>query len=168
MFRLNEPIVNPEKRVGNAVRMNGERYLNTWYTYEVFRSYADEDMMERAYKAKLVTRRTKRALYERARTVYYRDGMFYRFRSNKNEQHEGDMFLLEPVEGELWCKAPGYMERHGIPAANIVCEDGRPVRINVEGEWFAVNEVSWPAMEAYLRLDESYKAERYRPQRKVA
>jgi len=165
VFRLNDPIMNPEKRTGNAIKVNGERFLNSWYTCEVFKSWATPKMMERAYKLKLCTRRRKKALYERARSVLYKDGRFYRLKSNKNEHREGDIFVIVPVEGEIFTRSPKYQSKFGIPSARIRCEDGYPTKVYLEdmGEWFPVDD--WDTMESWLLLDESYKAERYRPRK---
>lgn len=168
IIRLNEPGLNDEKRVGNPVKVNGERYLNTWYTCGVFRSWCKPEMMERLYAAKVCSRRRKRALYERARSVYYRDGTFYRFKSNKNERHEGDMFLLEPVDGEIWTRSPKYQSKNGLPDARIRCESGVPVGVEVDGEWFDVTPEAWPTMAAFLGLDEHYKAEKWWPENRKA
>lgn len=163
VVRIGE-VGNPEKRTGNPVRFGGRRYLNTWYTYSVFRSWCPPEMMEKLYSARVCTRRRKRALYERVRSVYYRDGMFYRSKSNKNEQRTGDIFLIEPIDGEIWTCKPVYQGKNGLPDARITCVEGHPVSVTVDGESFDVTADNWQMIASFLGLDEHYKPAKWWPE----
>ena len=158
---------NPEGRCGEPLNRDGKRYLHVWYTYESFKSYATDRIMDALRKAKVVTsrRQNKSVLYERVRYVYYCDGVFYRCGSNKNAERKGSAYNLVPYDGTIYTAYPRYQARYGLPDAEIDCVEGRPVNIRIDDEDFVVSEESWPSMEAFLGLGEMYKPERYRPNR---
>ena len=157
---------NPEKRAGQPKNMrDGRRLLHVWYTYEFFKSYVSDETLERLKRDRVVggTRKNQSVLVERPRYVYYSDGMFYRPASRKNAQRSGDCYELVPLSGTIWSCYPKYQARYGLPDAEIVCIDGYPVSVRVGQDAFDVTTGSWPVMESFLGLDESYKPERYRP-----
>lgn len=153
---------NPEKRVGEPRKVDGESFMHVWYTYEIFTSYATDKMMQKLVEAGEVTsRRTNRSvLYERVRYVYYKDGVFYRAASNKNERREGSCYNMFPFDGTLEPCYPKWCEAHGVPKATIRCTEGHPTSVELDGEVFEVTDESWPAMEAFLLLDGSWKKRR--------
>lgn len=159
---------NPETRCGQPRNLPTGRIFHTWYTTELFLSYATDEIMERLVADKVVTRRrsNKTVLYERPRSVYYGDGLFWVPASRKNSAKTGPAFDYELVTGTIRTEGfKQYQKRYGLPDAIIHCMYGRPVAIVMDGEEFEVTSQTWPVMESFLGLDESYKPERYRPRR---
>lgn len=169
-IQLNDPLYNKEKKWAGKPRWSGNktgvgtRYLTTWYTCEVFKSWVEDDaLMERLREDKVIAPNRTHVLYERARPVYYSDGRFYRTESRKNEDHVGSIVAYVPINAVLYTVFPDYMRKNGLPDAQIVVRDGYPVRVVIDGDYFDVDGDSWPAIEAFLGLDEMYKPERFRP-----
>ena len=158
---------NPEGRCGEPLKRGGKRYVHVWFTYEHFKSYATDKIMESLVKAKVVTKRrsNESVLYERVRYIYYchEDGRFYRPNSQRNSERKGQAYGLVPYHGTIYTDYPKYQAKHNLPDAEIVCIDGYPVSLRMDNEAFNVDADSWPMMEAFLGLDEMYKPEKYRP-----
>ena len=156
---------NPEGRCGEPLKRGGKRYVHVWFTYESFKSYATDKIMDALMAAKVVTKRrsNETVLYERVRYIYYSDGRFYRPNSQRSSDRKGDAYGLVPYDGTIYTCYPEYQARFGLPDCEIVCVDGWPVSLKIDNEEFVVDKYSWPSMEAYLGLDEQYKPERYRP-----
>ena len=152
---------NKELRAGEPRNINGRRLVHAWYTYEFFKSYATDKIMADLVKAKVVTKRrsNKSVIFERPRYVWYssEDGMFYRLQSNRNKNREGDAYLLVPFHGTIWSCYPKYQSRYELPDAEIVCVEGKPTSVRIGDDAFEVTDDSWPTMESFLGLDESYK-----------
>lgn len=166
VLHRNDPIVG-EGRCGEPRWIGERRFLHVWYTYGIFLSYATDKIMKELVAAKTVTRRrtNKSVLYERARTVYYEHatGMFFIPASNKNAEKKGAAYELRPFHGTITTAWPEYQAKHGLVDAEIVCVEGLPVSIRIDGDAFSVTTDSWPSMEGFLGLNELWKPERYRP-----
>lgn len=159
---------NPETRCGQPRKLPTGRIFHTWYTTELFLSYATDEIMERLVADKVVTRRrsNRTVLYERPRSVYYGDGLFWVPSSRKNAAKVGAAFDYEPVTGTIRTEGfKQYQKRYGLPDALIYVENGFPTDVVIGEDSFHVTPESWPTMESFLGLDESYKPERYRPRR---
>ena len=154
---------NPEKRAGQPRNVGGVRYLLTWFTSGSGWRWADDDLLARMKVAKEIRGNTKWVLVEYHKNVYYRDGVFYVSATHKNAEKRGDFAELVPAEGSIWTCRPKYQQRYGLPDAEILCMGGVPTSIRIGGDAFMVTNDSWPAMEAFLGLDEMYKPERFRP-----
>lgn len=162
----------PEGRAGDPKTFDGLRFVHVWYTTEVFTSNCEqhgnkrgcEKLMEKLRAAKVITSRRspKTVLYQRVRYVWYREGTFYAPDRSPNHEREGSYAELSPIDGTIWTCYPQWQSKRGIPDATIRCEGGRPVEVTVNGETFAVTDESWPTMESFLGLDESWKPARYR------
>ena len=154
---------NPEKRAGQPRKVGGERYLTTWLTCGTAWRWADDDLLRQMHEAGAIRGNTRWVLVEYQRNVYYRDGRFYQASTRKNAARQGDFAELVPCEGSIWTCRPKYQQRYGLPDAEIICIEGFPVSERVGEDAFEVTGDSWPVMEGFLGLDESYKPERYRP-----
>ena len=162
---------NPEGRCGQPKKLaDGRRVFHTWYTNEVFLSYATDSMMEKLVAAKIITRRrtNRTVLYERARYVYYGDGRFWVPVSRKNGNREGEAYELEPYTGTLTSLYPEYQRRYGLPDAIIHCDCGYPIAVVMDNDEFEVTRESWPVMESFLGLDEHYKPAKWWPENRRA
>ena len=160
-IRLNDPKYN-KKRSGQPRWTGGKtgvgrRMLTCWYTYGTFKSWADEKLVEQLKDDGEISRNRKRVLVERAYSVYYAGGLFYKACRRRNPEKSGAYASFEPLNGTIWTCRPDYQARYGLPDASIALIDGVPVCVRIDDESFDVTNDSWPTMEAFLGLDESYK-----------
>lgn len=167
VVRLNDPMFNPEKRCGRPRWTGGKtgkgvRLLETWFTSHIFRSWADEELVRRLIEAREVHPNTKHVLVERAKDVYYNvaDGRFYEARRQRNPQRAGAYAGFQPVDGLIWTNRPEFLGKHGLPSAEIICNEGLPMVVHIGRDAFTVTNESWPVMEAFLGLDEQWKRNR--------
>lgn len=169
-IQLNDPLYNKEKKWVGKPRWSGNktgvgtRFLTTWFTCEVFKSWVDDqDLLGRLRNDGVIAKNRTHVLYERARPVYYSDGRFYRTDSRKHSDCKGSIVEYVPLNALLYPVFPNYMKKYGLPDAQIVVRDGFPTRVVIDGDYFDVDRESWPAIEGFLGLDEMYKPERFRP-----
>ena len=144
---LNTPD-NPEKRCGRCDKST-EYALHTWFTWQV---------ALRASKKK--GPRGGERLEEFARYVYYKDGRFLRTKTHKRPDRgntRASYSTYEPINGTIWTVFPRFQARYGIPDATILCRDGYPVAVEIDDEAFTVTPEEWPAMEAFLGLDQYWR-----------
>ena len=162
----------PEGRAGEPKRFGGVRYWHVWYTCREYESNCEPKpnnrsgviLFEKLIKAgKITSRRSpKTVLYGRVEYVYYKDGVFYTTKTQKNTERKGDYAKIMPLDGTIWTCYPQWQAKRGIPDAKIRLAEGVPVSVNVGGEEFAVTPESWPTMESFLGLDMAWKPARYR------
>jgi len=160
-IRLNDPKYN-KKRAGQprwtgGKTGKGKRMLTCWYTYGTFKSWASEQLVQRLRDDGEIPKTRKRVLVERAYSVYYAEGFFYKAHRCRNPERSGEYAGFEPINGTIWTCRPDYQAKYGLPDASIVLIDGLPVCVRIDDEAFNVTNDSWPTMEAFLGLDESYK-----------
>lgn len=160
-IRLNDPKYN-RKRSGQprwtgGKTGKGRRLLTCWYTYGTFKSWASERLVARLRQDGEISRNRKRVLVERAYSVYYGDGMFYKASRMRNSERSGDYATFEPLTGTIWTCRPEYQRKYGLPDAEILLMDGLPVCVRIDGDAFNVTTDSWPVMASFLGLDEAYK-----------
>lgn len=139
---------NPEKQCGRCDKST-KFMLHTWFTWQI----ALRD-------SKVPGPRGGARLEQFARYVYYKDGRFWRAKTHKRPDRTStrdEYASYEPVNGVIWTVFPRYQARHNLPDASILCRDGYPsVLVMDEGE-FQVDADTWPMMEGFLGLDQSYK-----------
>lgn len=142
---------NPEKQCGRCDKFT-KYHLQTWFTWQI------------ALRNSRVTGpRGGKYLEEFARYVYYKDGRFWKTPTHKSVERDStrdEYTTYEPINGSIWTVFPKFQQRHNLPDCTIICRDGYPVYIELDGETFEVNEVSWPAMEGYLGLDQHWRKAR--------
>ncbi len=160
-----EPRTGRPRWTGGKVG-RGIELLETWYAWEFFRSWAPRELVEQMKEDGFIRKNREHVLIERARNVYYRDGLFYYTRCQRNTQRVGEYGKFELLSGSLITCRPEYMERYGLVDARIVTVEGRPKQVIVDEDEFVVSDESWPVMESFLGLDQAYK--RVRRVRSVA
>ena len=141
IIRLNDELYNPEKRSGQprwtgGKAGKGERLLTTWYTCGIFRSYADEKLLDRLKGDRVIAKNRKYVLVERARNVYYGGGRFYRSASRRNTERRGEYARFEPITGSVWTCRPKYQQKWGLPDAEILVSEGYPHTVRVGEDAF--------------------------------
>ena len=140
---------NPEKQCGRCDKQT-KFHLQTWFTWQIA-----------LRNSRVLGPRGGKYLEEFARYVYYKDGRFWKTPVHKNPDKNStrDQYATyEPINGIIWTEAfPKFQRRHDLPDCSILCRDGYPVNIELDGDTFEVDEYSWPTMEAVLGLNERWR-----------
>lgn len=108
-----------------------------------------------------------RALEEHPRWVYYLEGRFYRSERVQTRPNEWSNVIV-PLEGRMWDIHPQQSAFEGIPSAAITCEDGWPVRVELDGTTYDMDESMWPMCEELLGIMVKPKAKCGRKPKAVA
>jgi len=159
---------NPETRCGmprwtGGKAGNGKRLLTTWFTTGTAWRWADDEVIARLKQEHAIHPNTKYVLAEYCKNVYYANGMFYASETHKSVLRTGDFSEFVPITGTIRTCKPKYQHKYHLIDCEIVVVDGHPGSVRIEGDAFYVTDDSWPTMESFLGLDESYKPEKYRP-----
>ena len=114
------------------------RVLTTRYTYGFFYKPCEGP-------------RGGKARRECARSVYYRDGIFYRA---VNVRDEGGRWhnSISPLTGTIWDVHAAQSEEQGVPVVKLDLVDGRPVRVHMDGE--AIEIADWGTVASVLLLED--------------